>query len=72
MTCGTCEHEHVRNGQPCSGCTHGRWWEKKKIVLTTRYCMYPECECPFDAPADPNWCARGYPHERIRAALNGG
>ena len=22
-------------------------------------CNYPECNCPFDAPADPNWCARG-------------
>jgi hypothetical protein len=24
-------------------------------------CDYPKCTCPFDAPADPNWCARGYP-----------
>jgi hypothetical protein len=24
-------------------------------------CTYPKCNCPFDAPADPNWCARGYP-----------
>ena len=24
-------------------------------------CTYPECSCPFDAPADPNWCARGLP-----------
>ena len=24
-------------------------------------CNYPKCTCPFDAPADPNWCARGYP-----------
>ena len=23
-------------------------------------CNYPKCDCPFDAPADPNWCARGY------------
>ena len=22
-------------------------------------CTYPHCNCPFDAPADPNWCARG-------------
>jgi hypothetical protein len=33
-------------------------------------CRYPDCSCPFDAPADPNWCARGLPkmpnakHER--------
>src|SRR6185503_13430204 len=24
-------------------------------------CSYPDCKCPFDAPADPNWCARGLP-----------
>lgn len=23
-------------------------------------CSYPDCNCPFDAPADPNWCARGF------------
>lgn len=22
-------------------------------------CTYPKCNCPFDAPSDPNWCARG-------------
>lgn len=22
-------------------------------------CTYPVCNCPFDAPSDPNWCARG-------------
>lgn len=26
------------------------------------HCNYPYCNCPFDAPADPNWCARGLPH----------
>lgn len=26
-----------------------------------KVCNYPDCSCPFDAPADPNWCARGYP-----------
>lgn len=25
-------------------------------------CSYPDCNCPFDAPGDPNWCARGLPH----------
>lgn len=25
-------------------------------------CDYPNCRCPFDAPADPNWCAKGLPH----------
>jgi hypothetical protein len=25
-------------------------------------CIYPDCHCPFDAPADPNWCAKGLPH----------
>lgn len=24
-------------------------------------CSYPRCNCPFDAPADPAWCARGLP-----------
>jgi hypothetical protein len=27
------------------------------------WCTYPACYCPFDAPADPNWCARGFPHK---------
>lgn len=26
-----------------------------------QYCSYPKCTCPFDAPSDPNWCARGLP-----------
>lgn len=25
-------------------------------------CRYPDCNCPFDASADPNWCAKGLPH----------
>ena len=24
-------------------------------------CTYPDCKCPFDAPSDPNWCAKGFP-----------
>lgn len=24
-------------------------------------CTYPRCSCPFDAPADPAWCAKGLP-----------
>lgn len=27
----------------------------------TETCSYPSCHCPFDAPADPNWCARRLP-----------
>ena len=27
----------------------------------TERCTYPDCKCPFDAPADPTWCARGLP-----------
>lgn len=23
------------------------------------HCTYPHCNCPFDAPAEQNWCARG-------------
>lgn len=23
-------------------------------------CTYPECSCPHDPPANPNWCARGF------------
>lgn len=22
-------------------------------------CTYPDCNCPFDAPSDPAWCAKG-------------
>ena len=28
-----------------------------------KHCDYPDCKCPFDAPADPNWCALGLPVE---------
>lgn len=36
-----------------------------KISATeeTKYCTYPECTCPFDAPSDPNWCAYSLPHK---------
>jgi len=30
---------------------------------TNQYCSYPKCNCPFDAPVDPNWCARGLSHQ---------
>lgn len=30
-------------------------------------CAYPDCNCPFDAPADPDWCARGLPHAETAA-----
>jgi hypothetical protein len=30
------------------------------VTKETRRCSYPDCNCPFDAPADPKWCARGY------------
>lgn len=26
-------------------------------------CTYPDCNCPFDAPANPEWCARGLPRD---------
>ena len=31
------------------------------------HCTYPMCNCPFDAPADPNWCARGLPKAEASA-----
>ena len=31
------------------------------------HCTYPNCNCPFDAPADPNWCARGLPKAEASA-----
>ena len=27
------------------------------------HCRYPDCNCPFDAPADPTWCAKGLPRQ---------
>ncbi len=33
-------------------------------------CSYPDCHCPFDAPSDPNWCARGWP-KKARSAATG-
>lgn len=26
-----------------------------------QHCTYPDCRCPFDAPSDPSWCAKGLP-----------
>lgn len=34
-------------------------------------CRYPDCHCPFDAPADPNWCAKGLPHAATPPAPEG-
>jgi hypothetical protein len=31
--------------------------------LISGVCSYPDCNCPFDAPADPNWCAKGLPRD---------
>jgi hypothetical protein len=36
-------------------------------LLPKNHCTYPACNCPFDAPADPNWCARGYPHKKAES-----
>lgn len=43
------------------------YWEDlpekvKAVYLAKATCKYPNCNCPFDAPGDPNWCARGLPH----------
>ena len=29
-------------------------------------CSYPNCNCPFDAPSDPNWCARGLKRHEVK------
>lgn len=42
----------------------GRKCEHKVAKHEPQYCTYPKCRCPFDAPADPNWCARGLPHKK--------
>ena len=34
--------------------------KEEEITTPAPKCTYPKCHCPFDAPADPNWCARGY------------
>lgn len=34
---------------------------------SVKTCDYPHCNCPFDAPADQNWCARGLPKKAARA-----
>ena len=31
-------------------------------IEAAKMCDYPRCNCPFDAPSDPDWCARGLPH----------
>lgn len=46
-------------------------WDRAKSALQAfdatnggPVCSYPDCNCPFDAPADPDWCARGFRHEK--------
>lgn len=55
------------NTQPISyGAAYGSNGERDYMRQVARealilcQCNYPDCSCPFDAPADPNWCARGY------------
>lgn len=31
-----------------------------RAEATKSICNYPDCNCPLDAPTDPNWCARGF------------
>jgi hypothetical protein len=33
--------------------------QTKAAETPLQRCSYPDCDCPFDAPADPAWCARG-------------
>ena len=40
---------------------------QRETVTASACCTYPDCNCPFDAPADSAWCARGLPHERSHA-----
>lgn len=35
---------------------------------TIQTCTYPDCHCPFDAPSDPAWCAKGLPQASRAAA----
>jgi len=45
--------------------------ERNAGVAASVTCSYPSCNCPFDAPADPNWCARRLPKAaRSPAALS--
>lgn len=37
-------------------------------VRTQEHCIFPDCNCPFDPGPDPDWCARGLPHSRVRSA----
>lgn len=34
---------------------------RRVVAAAQGACAYPDCACPFDAPADPTWCARGLP-----------
>jgi hypothetical protein len=32
------------------------------VINGVEYCNYPDCHCPFDAPAEPkDWCACNFP-----------
>ena len=63
LCCPECngEIEQDHNSFTCHKCEitlpKGFGHEAKRDV---EKCIYPECNCPFDAPADPKWCARGF------------
>lgn len=52
--CQACGHEHeaIRTKHAAIDAAKGG-----------EHCRYPDCGCPFDAPADPTWCAKGLPHQ---------
>lgn len=50
--------------ETCDVCTA----ESAAAPADAQLCTYPKCNCPFDAPADPNWCARGLKHGAAEGA----
>lgn len=42
----------------------GQMGLRAEVVARMEVCRFPYCNCPMDPGPDPDWCARGLPHER--------
>ena len=48
----------------CPSCTaRVKLTAEPQPVKQAQTCKFPDCNCPLDAGPEPDWCARGLPHE---------
>lgn len=57
-TCGNKRCPHATDHR--NACTGGNDSDQRGS-LYGGCCTYPECSCPIEAPANPDWCGRGLP-----------